>query len=65
MDTPVAIPTRKERLEPCQLFSDRETIAEALAYADLLIGAMPQSQRAAAYTAMWVVLNTVLKVERS
>jgi hypothetical protein len=52
------------RLNPadlkCQLFADRGTdVAEAMKYAYKLIETLPKADRAAAYTALHVVLNTV------
>jgi hypothetical protein len=52
------------RLNPadlkCQLFADRGTdVAEAMKYAYKLIDTLPKADRAAAYTALHVVLNTV------
>ena len=43
-----------------ELFSSRETIDEALAYSDKLIKSLPGEVQIAAYTAMWVPLNTAL-----
>ena len=44
----------------CQLFADRGTdVAEAMKYAYKLIETLPKGDRAAAYTALHVVLNTV------
>jgi hypothetical protein len=44
----------------CQLFADRGTdVAEAMKYAYKLIETLPKADRAAAYTALHVVLNTV------
>ena len=44
----------------CQLFADRGTdVAEAMKYAYKLIESLPKADRAAAYTALHVVLNTV------
>jgi hypothetical protein len=44
----------------CQLFADRGTdVAEAMKYAYKLIDTLPKADRAAAYTALHVVLNTV------
>jgi hypothetical protein len=44
----------------CQLFADRGTdVAEAMKYAYKLIETLPKVDRAAAYTALHVVLNTV------
>jgi hypothetical protein len=44
----------------CELFADRGTdVAEAMKYAYKLIETLPKADRAAAYTALHVVLNTV------
>ena len=44
----------------CQLFADRGTdVADAMQYAHMLIETLPKADRAAAYTALHVVLNTV------
>jgi hypothetical protein len=44
----------------CQLFADRGTdVAEAMKYAYKLIDTLPKADRAAEYTALHVVLNTV------
>jgi hypothetical protein len=44
----------------CQLFADRGTdVAEAMKYAYKLIESLPKGDRAAAYTALHVVLNTI------
>ena len=44
----------------CQLFADRGTdVAEAMQYAHMLIESLPKGDRAAAYTALHVVLNTI------
>ena len=53
------------KLQPCELFSSRDTLEEALEYANSLIEAMPAEHRSAAYTAMWVPLNTQLKISES
>lgn len=42
------------------MFSDRESVGEALEYATSLIEALPKEDRAAAYTAVYVVLNTAI-----
>lgn len=44
------------------LFSQRDTIDEALAYANQLINALDASDRVAALTALMVVVNTAAKV---
>ena len=44
----------------CQLFADRgDNVAEAMQYAYKLIESLPKGDRAAAYTALHVVLNTI------
>lgn len=44
----------------CQLFADRgDDVAEAMQYAYKLIDSLPKGDRAAAYTALHVVLNTI------
>ena len=44
----------------CQLFADRgDNVAEAMKYAYKLIETLPKVDRAAAYTALHVVLNTI------
>jgi len=47
------------------LFADRETIGEALKYAGDLIETLRPADRMVAYTAVYVVLNTALKVAES
>lgn len=42
------------------LFSPRETLAEALEYSDKVIKALPLEHQMAAYTALWVPLNTAI-----
>ena len=42
-------------------FAERETIQEAYDYAEKAIKAMPQCERALAYTLLHVMLNTVSK----
>lgn len=43
-----------------EMFSSRETIAEAITYSQDLISTLPLEHRMAAYTALWVSLNTAL-----
>lgn len=45
----------------CALFADRATLDEARNYADMVIGAINQADRMPAYTAMYVVLNTIAR----
>jgi hypothetical protein len=49
-------------MKPCGLFASRDTLEEAYAYSESLISALPKDDgsQAAAYTALWVVLNTAL-----
>ncbi len=48
-------------MKTCDLFASRDTLSEAIEYADKLIATLPQEHRAAAYTALWVPLNTSIK----
>lgn len=48
-------------MKPCELFASRETIEEAYAFSESLIESFPQTHKAAAYTALWVTLNTCLR----
>lgn len=41
------------------LFATRDTIEEAFHYAHTVIEAIPTSDRGAAYTALYVVVNTI------
>ncbi len=41
------------------LFATRDTIEEAFHYAHTVIDAIPTSDRGAAYTALYVVVNTI------
>ena len=41
------------------LFATRDTIEDAFHYAHTVIEAMPTSDRGAAYTALYVVVNTI------
>lgn len=43
----------------CSLFADRENFNYALSYAYGLIATLPEKHRAAAFTALHVVLNTI------
>lgn len=43
------------------LFAERETVKEAWDYAFEVINSLPKSQKAAAMTAMMVLLNTISK----
>lgn len=49
-----------EKLSPCGLFATRDSLPEALEYANTLIAAIRPTDRVAAYTALHVVLNTAL-----
>ena len=44
------------------LFADRESVADALAYADQLIGTLDGANKAAAWTALMVLVNTAAKL---
>lgn len=44
------------------LFADRESVADALQYADKLIGTMDGMNKAAAWTALMVLVNTSAKL---
>lgn len=48
-------------MQTCDLFSSRETIDEAYAYSEKLIETFPAEIKGAAYTALWVTLNTCLQ----
>jgi len=43
------------------LFNTMNTVEEAMQYADMVVGAMPEPERTPAYTAIYVLYNTVLK----
>lgn len=47
-------------MKPCDLFSTCSSIEEAIAFSTVLILALPLEHRAAATTAMWVPVNTLL-----
>jgi hypothetical protein len=49
-----------EKLSPCGLFAKRDSLAEALEYANTLIAGIRPTDRVAAFTALHVVLNTAL-----
>ena len=49
-----------KQLKQHGLFSSRETLDEALTYSDRLIKSLPGEHQMAAYTAMWVPLNTAI-----
>jgi hypothetical protein len=50
----------KPTLSPCGLFSSRKTLTEAVEYSSSLIDTLPPEHKAAAYTALWVSMNTAL-----
>lgn len=49
-------------MKKCELFSERDTLEEAVEYASTIINAFPIQLRAHAYTALWVTLNTAIKL---
>lgn len=49
-----------EKVSPCNLFSSRSTIEEAIAYSNELLAGIPSEHHITALTAMWVPLNTAL-----
>lgn len=50
------------KLQPCGVFSSRDTLAEALDYSNSLIATLPIEHRSTAMTALWVTLNTAIKI---
>jgi tetrahydromethanopterin S-methyltransferase subunit B len=50
------------KLEKMGLFAQRDTIKEALAYADTLAGAIPSENQIALHTAVYVVYNTMAEI---
>lgn len=52
--------TSSTRPLPCELFSSRDTLNEAVAYSTSLILSLPSEHQAAAFTALHVTLNTAL-----
>ena len=49
-----------EKVSPCNRFSSRSTIEEAIAYSNELLAGIPSEHRISALTALWVPLNTAL-----
>ena len=49
------------KLEKHGLFNTMDSVEKAMQYADMVIRAMPESERAPAYTAVYVLYNTVIK----
>jgi len=45
-------------------FADRDDLQEAIEYANDIIQALPNEHRLAAYSALYVVINTAAKIER-
>ena len=50
------------KLEKMGLFAERDTIKEALEYADTLAGAIPSENQIALHTAVYVVYNTMAEI---
>lgn len=57
---PDNIPSNK--YATCDLFSSRDTMEEAMSYANSIVEALPHDERAAVYTALYVVSNTALRL---
>ena len=45
-------------------FADRDDLQDAIEYANEIIQALPNEHRLAAYSALYVVINTAAKLER-
>jgi|LWDU01.1.fsa_nt_gi hypothetical protein len=48
------------KLERNGLFATRDTVEEAMQYADMVISAMPEAERIPAITAVYVLYNSVV-----
>lgn len=49
------------KLEKHDLFATKDSVEEAMQYADMVVQAMPAAERMPAYTAIYVLYNSVVK----
>jgi hypothetical protein len=49
------------KLEKHGLFATKDSVEEAMQYADMVVQAMPAAERMPAYTAIYVLYNSVVK----